>query len=326
MTLFLHDGDQRTFSNYYNVLKGISNLGQFSGVLITNDLILTIAHSNNSLYNSATFTSTFSNKEYKGQAVYLDDYNDIGIYQLDSPIFNIAPVNYSLDSLPTRSNYNYVKLVGYHKDHLGKQSEVYSTQNNNISIDDYSDTLFYDLDALKGSSGGGLFDEDNNLIGINTHETDLYNYGSSLTKDLLNTIKELDSLYNYVNVENNLNINRYLIKENGAHFYTTQQFNNEELFLEDTFIQNDDLSDDKTVYELVNKNTGSYLYTSSLYEIQVVEATLNEFDLTGNSFTLDNSKIIYRLFNSESGHHFYTDDKNEAQALDINGWNWETNL
>jgi hypothetical protein len=58
----------------------------------------------------------------------------------------------------------------------------------------------------------------------------------------------------------------------------------------------------------------------------IVEAKLDEFDLTGNSFQLDNSQIIYRLFNPENGHHFYTQDKSEAQSLDAEGWNWETNL
>jgi hypothetical protein len=323
MTLFLQDGDQRIFSNYANVFKGISSKGQFSGVLITNDLVLTVAHSTNYLYNSATFTSPFSNEEYKGKAVYLNNYNDIGIYQLDNSIFNIVPVKYSLDTLATRYNYDYVKLIGYSKDHVGKQSEVFSNSKNNIFIDDYNDTLFYDLDALRGSSGGGLFDEDNNLIGINTHETEIYNYGSSLTEDLLSTIEELDKLYNY---SNSKNINRYFIKENGAHFYTTENLNNNNLILEDSFVQNNNVSDNKTVYELLNKNTGSYLYTSSLYEIEVVKTTLDEFDLTGNLFQLDNTQIIYRLFNPNTGHHFYTDDENEAQFLDSSGWNWETNL
>jgi hypothetical protein len=326
MTLFLEDGDQRTFSNYYNVFKGISNLGQFSGVLVTNDLVLTVAHSTNYLQSSATFTSTFSNKEYKGQAVYLDEYNDFGIYQLDNPIYNIAPVHYSLETLATKANYDYVKLIGFHKDHLGKQTEVASTVNNDISIDDINNTLFYDLDAVRGSSGGGLFDENNNLIGINCHQSTNYNYGSSLTADLLETIKEFDLLYNYVNPEDTKNINRYSIKKNGAHFYTTEILNTQELLLEDTFIQNEDPSDNKIVYELVNKETGSYLYTSSLYEIEVVERTLSEFDLTGNTFQLDNSQTIYRLFNPENGHHFYTQDKSEAQSLDADGWNWETNL
>lgn len=325
MTLFLENGDQRTFSNYYNVFKGISNLGQFSGVLVTNDLVLTVAHSTNYLQNSATFISTFSNKEYRGQAVYLDEYNDFAIYQLDNPIYNITPVKYSLETLASKANYDYVKLIGFHKDHLGKQTEVVSTINSDIFIDDINNTLFYDLDAVRGSSGGGLFDEDNNLIGINNHESDFYNYGSSLTKDLLSIIKELDGLHNYLEPTNN-NINRYFIKENGAHFYTTDILNTKDLILEDTFIQNEDFLDNKTVYELVNKETGSYLYTSSLYEIQIVEAKLDEFDLTGNSFQLDNSQIIYRLFNPENGHHFYTQDKSEAQSLDVGGWNWETNL
>lgn len=330
MTLFLEDGDQRKLSNVAYVLKGESRLGQFSGVLISNDLILTVAHSINYLEDGASFYSV-NNDIYKGQAVYLDEYEDVAIFQLNKKS-EIKPATLEL---LTEENFNkYISLIGYHKDFVGKQSIVTATDSNNVSFTEEDNALYYDLDALQGSSGGALINNNGNLIGINTSQYSNTNAGTSLSQELLMTIHELDVLENYkpiINDGDDVDIHRFLNVKEGSHFYTRDAevindlYNNSNFKFEN-IINNDDTTGQKVVYELYNKENNSYLYTSNLYEIEVVEATLDEFDLTGVQFSMSTDLTIYRLFNPETGNHFYTDNFNEARAADLNGFNLETNL
>jgi Repeat of unknown function (DUF5648)/Trypsin-like peptidase domain len=315
MTVF--GSDDRISSNYNNVFKGLSNLGNFTGSLVKSDLVLSVAHAVQGLGSYVTFETTSG--KIVGKAVFWDEYDDIAIFQLEKQL-NITPFNLTT---PTQDLLNFgTTLVGYHGDRPG-QAKVFSR---NSTLLKQTNELVYDHDAIRGSSGGPLLDINNNLIGVNHSQNEYNNIGTGINEELTQKIQELDNLVKGSVVINNSNsileegdIVRFLDKKTGAHVYTDdvekiQSLGNNSNFIGEDVWKN---SGENDVYEFYNPESNDYLYTSDLYEISVVQATLKDYKFNGSVFGVEDN-TIYRLYNPSNGLHFYTDNHAEAQNADLN--------
>lgn len=305
--------DERLPSNYNNVFKGTSWLGNFTGALISNDLVLSASHVVNNYLNTTVSFNTTEGIIF-GKAVYLDNYNDIAIFQLNKTLRKIKPLGLNVASqqflqLDT-------SLVGFHGD---QKSQTKSSTKNISVVGNTKDVLQYDLDAYPGSSGGPLLDYRNNIIGINTSQYADTNEGAKVTRDLVSTIVNYDNKKNGVSSIKNKNlldktdITRVLDTKTNAHLYTNDEEVIDDLIGDKRFVLEDNwkLDNRKDVYEFYSSKTGDFFYTSDYYEMLYVDEAIPEYKNNGIVFGVEDN-TIHRLYNPTAGLHFYTDDYKEA--------------
>jgi hypothetical protein len=317
MTIF--GTDERTPSNNKSVFKGTSDNGNFSGALVSDDLVLSAAHvkkGGEKIYFETT------EGVIEGKPVYSDIRDDIMLFQLVKQVKTITPLEiYS----PTKDLLSKgTTLIGFHADIKGQSS---STEYNTQIVSDDGKELLYKHDAYRGSSGGPLLDYLGRLIGINYLETYWANYGTAIDSKLIEKIRYYDSLVggkSKIKLENTPlleddDITRIYDSETHTHFYTSDTSLLKELTNDSRFVVEDKWVDngENDVYELYNSKSGDYLYTSDQNEIEKVSENLPDYKLNGAVFGVEDD-TIHRLYNPTSGQHFYTDSKEEHDNVIAN--------
>lgn len=302
--------DNRTPSQYNNIFKGTSWLGNFSGVLVSNDLVLSASHVVKHYINTTVSFNTLEGKVL-GTAVYIDRYNDIVLFQLNKVLTKTQPLKLNVASQQLLNIES--SLVGFHGD--TKEQTKVSDKNTRL----VQSELQYTLDAYKGSSGGPILDYKNRVVGINSSEYNDTNVGSRITYDLINTIRSFDNKKNGPSKLNNqpllnkTDITRILDTKTGAHLYTGDAEVIQDLTGDSRFRFEDNWKDSKEndVYEFYNSATGDFFYTSNYTEMLYVDEYIPQYENNGRVFGVEDN-TIHRLYNSHNGMHFYTDDFKEA--------------
>jgi hypothetical protein len=309
--------DDRTSSNNKAVFKGTSINGNFSGALVSKDLVLSAAHVKK---GGEKFFFETSEGTIEGKPVYWDIRDDIMLFQLEKQVKTIVPLELYT---PTQETLKLgTTLIGFHADLPGQSSSTdYYTQ----IVSDDGKELLYKHDAYRGSSGGPLLDYQGRLIGINHLETSWANYGTAITKELIEKITYYDNLVGGTTIKTDTpilgdsDIIRLLDKKTKAHIYTSDPTQFQELISDSRYVIEDKWLDtgEGDVYLLYNSESGDYLYTSDLNEVDKVPDILPDYQLFGKVFGVEDN-TIHRLYDPETGLHFYTDDIGERDSVIAN--------
>lgn len=305
------DLDNRVRSSVPSVLHGSSSKGNFTGSLISPDLVLGSGHTVSG--HSIKFNGT------NATVVYKDSLLDIALYQLRNPITNIEPLAIKKPSQILLNLYN--TAVGFSKDILGQSAD--SNEYTNIVFNQ----LQTKLDAIQGASGGPIIDYSNNIVGVISREVSMrnINVADSITDDIINAVNYFDSIegpsiqHSINQVEDTLEIKRFLNVENYRHYYTTDETEIYDLQNDDRFIEERSTMLDTEgfdLYKLWNTKTESYFYTSDVTEYVYINKNLDHFEnFYEDSFSVEEN-TLHRLYQPSTGYHHFTTDSNEAAYIE----------
>ena len=125
---------------------------------------------------------------------------------------------------------------------------------------------------------------------------------------------------------------RFLNPDTGIHFYANSEAEKEEIeSTQPDYIAEpsgyrtlDSLSGNpeaEEVFTLFNRDTGAFLYTSDLNEIDYIEDNLPNYTMQDESlFAFDvrqpNTIPVYRFLNTDTGAHFYTASEEEKETIE----------
>lgn len=325
--------DERVPSNLPQILYARATNSQFTGILISKDLVLTVSHGVYSFepsarsgrepyYGTATFQSGDLNP-VEGSVVYLDKQKDIALFQLKEPI-EVEPLKLNVASQTTL--FQDTSLVSYPADYLGEQQLATADFLNVVD-----DELQYTFDTYAGSSGGAIIDMNGEVVGVHQKwipSWDL-NAGERVDNDLIDLANYYDSLEGPINLHDiNLeglseNLHRFLNTENYTHLYTADLNVIEDLYKNDSFIE-ESINVEITmehytnyVYEFYNHATKSFFYTKDYRERLWIEDNLEHFQYNDKTFGVADN-VMHRMYNPNTGTHFFTDSEIEADHIVAN--------
>ena len=250
----------------------------------------------------------------------------------DLPVFNGSSINSAFSDLPLifedssdpnlESDENYVR---YNSITISQQDELQFeiVENSNPDLVDLSiDGGELTLDYAEGESGFST---------VTVRGTDLL--GDAVEDTFVVTVGDVTADPNSIGST----VYRFLNEDTGVHLYTTSEVERDSILnnlpnyiLEgstsegSTYVSVDALTgnpEPEQVYRLLNKDTGTHLYTISEIEKESVEANLDNFSLETESFFAYTEQYpgtvpVYRFYNNETGAHFYTPTEGERETVE----------
>ena len=309
--------DDRTISHFPNVFRGKGSKGNFTGFLVSNDLVLTVKHA----LPGRGFSFETPEGSIKARNVYAHPSQDYALFQLDRPLSAVAPL--ALDKPDAALLKLGTTLVGYHADFPG-QTESFSRSGDLGWWD-----VYYEHDAFRGSSGGPLLDFRGVAVGVNYAEsgTGRYNMAVQVSDAMLEQVAHYDGLvgeasYDFVLEETDFDtpeVARFLNLENHSHFYTSDEETIRDLASSDQFVrEHSSILDngEANVHVFYVHPTNSFFYTSSKWEAGVIMRDLDHYELVeSDAFGVDD-KTVHRLYNPINGAHFFTESDFEAAHVE----------
>ena len=191
-----------------------------SGVLVAPDVILTARHCNCAgillfVHNYLTPLARTIVKSYvvPGAASSADAVNDLTVNIIFPPIYEVAPAVIN-GNFSYQNNGSMATMVGYGMDYVhldplpGRkrlgQAEAQSISGKSFTLKSYESFLFINTSkvGLLGDSGGGVYDNNNRLVGIlfsvktldwtsgDFHYTYAHNLGDSTLRKNINNLME----------------------------------------------------------------------------------------------------------------------------------------
>lgn len=318
--------DERVLSLVPQVLYARSIFGRFTGALISQDLVLSVAHGVTSPFH---LTSTTTNVDFKtgdlrtkvsGQVVYVDRRLDISLIQLNKPL-DLEPLN--LNSASQTTLYQDKSLIGFPAD-LGDNQYTATTDFINI----VGDNLQYKFDTFGGSSGSPVLDFNGEIVAVHKqwHPWGNINAGTKIDNDIINLVNHYDALkgpvnYHEPNAEGlSENLHRFLNTENHTHMYTADLNVVEDVRKNSNWVEeyiDVEVDIKEHVYEFFNHITKSFFYTKNDNEKSWIEDNLDHFEYNDKTFGVaDNT--MYRMYNPTTGTHFFTESEHEAEYIIAN--------
>jgi hypothetical protein len=331
--------DDRQASGYANVVYGKTGINDFTGALISNDLVATMDVSNdtNAIIN-------INGINISATKVYADVYNKLALYQLQTTT-SVKPLT------PGVNSQQYLNLgttlVSF--DEHNKQSSQKTSYNNSAKLEkQFIEGSYYytytkltytnDIKELtpSGSNGSPILNQKGELVGFHHYSTadnrypeTQYNFGIAIDDNFKSVIIEYDLKVNsstannteYTNsFGNRSTIHRYIDTERSTHVYTTSvgainDFGNDSprFRLEGQITDGNGDSNDQTVYEFYGKDASNFFYTTSEYERDIIKDNPG-YTYNGAVFGIEDDSM-YRLYDFNGSRHFITDSYVEAQAL-----------
>ena len=309
--------DDRTISNYANIFQGRGSKGNFTGFLVSDDLVLTVKHA----LPGRGFSFETPEGSIKARNVYAHPSQDYALFQLEKPLRTVTPL--ALDK-PDRALLKLgTTLVGYHADFPGQTEST--ERDSRLAWGD----IHYEHDAFRGSSGGPLLDFRGVAIGVNYAATNGYNMAVSVSNEMLEQVAHYDGLvgeasYDFALEETDFDtpeVARFLNLENHSHFYTSDEETIRDLASSDQFVREHSSILDNgegDVHVFYVHPTRSFFYTSDYNEVAYVLRELDHYELVDSSaFGVDDEQV-HRLYNPINGAHFFTESDFEATWVEEN--------
>ena len=295
------DSDNRIPSTLDAVLQGTSSKGNFSGTLISPNLVLGSGH-----------TTDGGDIKFNGinaTVIYKHSFLDIALYKLNRLINNIEPLKIAI---PTQLSLNLGnKAVGFSADFKGR------SEDDNEFTNIVRTQLQTKLDIFRGASGGPVLNYQNKVVGVISKEIPSreINIADSIDPAILEEV-DLDIVEP---VEDTLDIKRFLNTETIKHYYTTDEQEIAELLADERFVEERSTLIDTNEFDLYkfwNTKTESYFYTRDIKEYVHIKKNLDHFvDYWEDSFSIEED-TLHRLYEPSRGYHFYTSDSNEAEYIE----------
>lgn len=277
-----------------------------SGVMISPDLVLTVAHNvfDKEGYrwaNSVTVTPAKNGsfepfgRYYSNQYYIFRNYKAVSFqesFNFDIAVLKLnRPVPSSVGQLPVSKSISVgqrLQIPGYPAYTQSKRGIMHTAFG---TVDDYTNMqIGHMVDTEGGNSGSPILNAKNQVIGVHTggrytvKPYGVYNFGRRVDQSTLNLIAHA---------------------RRGSAPTITVSTNKERLT--------------GSVYRLYNPKTKQYFYTKNLDEANRVR--LNGWKYEGRSFvTASSGKPVYRLYHSGRKTHVFTTNKQEIQSATRSGW------
>ena len=271
--------------------------------------------------NKYALAKGIDNKSYRAYYIAGDEANDLAIFQIRDPDFKgFKDIPYCLTT-QTAEIGEEAWTIGYPEtDRLGDEAKYTkgeisalsgsSSDGGNIRT---NDTRFYQITTpiSHGNSGGPLFDESGNLIGVTSNGwTDLYNVNYAIKSNFLQTLLESFGLENVAPRQNSLMglKQKDQIKKVKPFVFMVLCYNNKK-------IEEDLLRDSLTVYQEHNSVQQTKKPFGSSDTILKVDATM----ILAKIVNIDNNIVMYKDLQSDDENVLAIDTSEIRTITFVNG-------